>query len=196
MSLGERLKNLRDDKEISIQELAANTKISANKIYSFEINNEKPNIFQLDKISKYYNLSLDDLVNKEDVKDEVNRRYLVSDLSMIPFLISIFVINYDSFIPYSILFTIGFIGSLWSNHWGRLDKIVNPLGLYNPLNAKIKKHLTRGVSYILSITLLIAGIALMVINFDRLGAFGAMLLVFGMIAILASILVWDVDKYE
>ncbi|WP_105956609.1 helix-turn-helix domain-containing protein [Apilactobacillus quenuiae] len=193
MNLGERLKDLRDDREVSIQELANGTNISAHKIYNFEISNDKPNMFQINKISKYYEIPINQVANKEDVELEVKRRYLISNLSMIPLLFSFIFLSHNLLITCPLII-IGAIGGGYATHWKDMNEMLEPFGFQNPIAKWIKSKLTRVVSYTLSITLLLAGILLMIINFDRLGAFGAMLLDGGIVAVLASVMVWDANK--
>ncbi|TPR37185.1 helix-turn-helix domain-containing protein [Apilactobacillus micheneri] len=194
MALGERLKDIRDDKDISIQELAANTKISADKLYNFEINNEKPNIIQVNKISNYYGIPIDEIANKEDFKDEMKKRYLINNIAFIP-LMTAFIWNWQKlfFISYIFLIISGILLN-YANHFGKANEIANKLGFENPLAKWIRSKFTRVVSYTLSVALLLAGVLLMIINFDKLGAFGAMFLDVGIVAVLASVMVWDANK--
>ncbi|TPR18112.1 helix-turn-helix domain-containing protein [Apilactobacillus timberlakei] len=193
MSLGERLKNLRDDKEISIQELATNTKISANKIYNFEINNEKPNIFQLDKLAQFYKVSLSDIVNKEEVEKELKIRSWIANLLFIPAIFSFEFMNkniYISIFIIAIMYVIGF----YSTHFGKMTKIMEQIHFENPLVSIIKKYLNRRRSYIISFTIFALGIIMAIINYKTSFGFGILIALFGFFCVLASLMVWDSNK--
>ncbi|TPR52527.1 helix-turn-helix domain-containing protein [Apilactobacillus micheneri] len=193
MALGERLKDIRDDKDISIQELAANTKISADKLYNFEINNEKPNVFQLDKLAQFYNLSLSDIVNKKEVEKELKIRSWIANSMIIPAIFSFKFMDENNYISIFMIFIMYIIG-FYSTHFGKMTRIMEQLQFENPLAKWIRSKLTRVVSYTLSVALLLTGVLLMVINFYKLGALGAMLLDAGIVAVLASVMVWDANK--
>ncbi|TPR48524.1 XRE family transcriptional regulator [Apilactobacillus micheneri] len=194
MTLGERLKAIRDDKDISIQDLADNTKISVNKLYNFEINNEQPNIIQVNKISNYYGIPIDEIANKEDFKDEMKKRYLINNIAIIP-LVTAFIWNsHGMFLVSTIFLIIGGVLGNYATHFGKANEIASELGFENPIAKWIRNKLTRVVSYTLSIALLLAGVLLMIINFNKLGALGAMLLDGGIVAVLASVMVWDANK--
>ncbi|TPR41141.1 XRE family transcriptional regulator [Apilactobacillus micheneri] len=193
MALGERLKDIRDDKDISIQELAANTKISADKLYNFEINNEKPNIFQLDKLAQFYNLSLSDIVNKEEVEKELKIRSWIANLMIIPAVFSFEFMNENIYISIFMIFIMYVIG-FYSTHFGKMTRIMEQLQFENPLVSIIKRYLNRRRSYIISFAMFTLGIIMAIINYKTSFGFGILLALFGFFCILASAMIWDSNK--
>lgn len=193
MTLGERLKDIRDDKDISIQELAANTKISADKLYNFEINNEKPNVFQLDKLAQFYNLSLSDIVNKKEVEKELKIRSWIANLMIIPAVFSFEFMNENIYISIFIIFIMYIIG-FYSTHFGKMTRIMEQLQFENPLVLIIKRYLNRRRSYIISFAMFTLGIIMAIINYKTSFGFGILLALFGFFCILASAMIWDSNK--
>lgn len=193
MNLGERLKNIRDDKDISIQELAHNTKISADKLYNFEINNEKPNVFQLDKLAQFYKLSLSDIVNKEEVEKELKIRSWIGNLMIIPAVFSFEFMNENIYISIFMIFIIYVIG-FYSTHFGKMTRIMEQLQFENPLVSIIKRYLNRRRSYIISFAMFTLGIIMAIINYKTSFGFGILLALFGFFCILASAMIWDSNK--
>ncbi|TPR18959.1 XRE family transcriptional regulator [Apilactobacillus timberlakei] len=191
MSLGERLKNLRDDKEISIQELATNTKISANKLYNFEINNEKPNVFQLDKLATCYDLPLNEIVKKEEVNHELNNRYWLNLLIASPMIFTFVLDRYDMYWVSIIIILIGSLFDAYNTRLGAMGEIAKKLNWKNPLGIWLKQHINRGIAYTISILMLLAGIMLFcTVDF----AWGSLLGLIGFFSVLASIMIWDANK--
>lgn len=62
MTLGEKLKQLRLNKNISQKDLAEHFKIARSTWSQYETNQREPNIAMLLKISDYFNISLDELL--------------------------------------------------------------------------------------------------------------------------------------
>lgn len=63
---GERLKELRHDKNLTQQQLAKELNVSGNTIYAWEVNKQEPSMTALLKLSNIFNVSLDYLFGKTD----------------------------------------------------------------------------------------------------------------------------------
>ena len=68
MSFGERLKRLRVEKGLSQQELADILKVNRATLGNWEIDRTSPGYTTLCKIAKYFNVTIDYLLNGEPVK--------------------------------------------------------------------------------------------------------------------------------
>lgn len=69
MTLGEKLKQLRLNKNISQKDIAEYFKIARSTWSQYETNQREPNIAMLLKISDYFNISLDELL-KDKILDD------------------------------------------------------------------------------------------------------------------------------
>lgn len=68
--LGYRLKSLREDKGLSQLELAKMVNVSTSSIAMYELNAREPNNDLLLKFSDIFNVSVDYLLGKTDIKNE------------------------------------------------------------------------------------------------------------------------------
>ncbi|MFP7732386.1 helix-turn-helix domain-containing protein [Priestia aryabhattai] len=62
MNLGEQLQKLREEKQISREELAGEMNVSRQAVYKWENNKGYPDIENLIKLSELYNVTLDELI--------------------------------------------------------------------------------------------------------------------------------------
>ena len=62
MKLGNNLKNIREEKQIRIEDVSNSLKISVEDIESWESNKKVPNMDQLVLLSEYYEIDLDSLL--------------------------------------------------------------------------------------------------------------------------------------
>lgn len=88
MTIGDKLKEIRNSKKISIMKLHSITGISRSTITDIENNKDrKPNTATLEKIANALSVSVDELFKEEDVKDiediedTVNRAELLIDFA-------------------------------------------------------------------------------------------------------------------
>lgn len=65
MKLGNNLKNIREEKQIRVEDVSNSLKISVEDIESWESNKKVPNMDQLVLLSKYYSVDLDTLLFNE-----------------------------------------------------------------------------------------------------------------------------------
>lgn len=63
---GERLKELRNEKNLTQQQLAKELNVSGNTIHSWETDKQEPSMTALLKLSNIFNVSLDYLFGKSD----------------------------------------------------------------------------------------------------------------------------------
>ncbi len=68
MSHGERISQLRDEKNITQSELAELLGVSRSTIANYEVNNREPNFDLLLRMSDYFNCSLDYLLGRSDIR--------------------------------------------------------------------------------------------------------------------------------
>ncbi|MFS2173444.1 helix-turn-helix domain-containing protein [Priestia megaterium] len=93
MELGEQLQKLREQKNMSREELAQEMNVSRQAVYKWENNKGYPDIENLMKLSNLYNITLDELIKgdrsfqKKIVIDE--KKNNIEDLSDPGFLIGI-----------------------------------------------------------------------------------------------------------
>ena len=66
MTLGEKIKSLRNELQLSQRELAKELSVFYTVISKWELNQVMPNIFQIVDICKFFKISLDEFM--EDVK--------------------------------------------------------------------------------------------------------------------------------
>lgn len=86
--LGERLKELRKEKKLLQKELAYDLNLSQETISLYETNRREPDYTTLIKIADYFNVSVDYLLGRTDIKDpmnkiesEFNKSFNIEDLS-------------------------------------------------------------------------------------------------------------------
>ena len=60
MTLGERLRQIRKEKDMTKQELSIALNVPKERIKLYEIDEEKPSDFYLSSFAKYFNISKDD----------------------------------------------------------------------------------------------------------------------------------------
>lgn len=73
MEIGEKIKKLRNDKNITQEELAQAIYVSRFAISKWESGRGYPSIDSLKELSKYFSVSLDDLLSKEQLIDMVEK---------------------------------------------------------------------------------------------------------------------------
>jgi len=70
--LGERLKLLRKEKGLSLDELGAALNMPKSSLSRYETGTSDPSIETVRKIARYFNVSIDWLAGETDVRDPVN----------------------------------------------------------------------------------------------------------------------------
>ncbi|MEB4860854.1 helix-turn-helix domain-containing protein [Priestia megaterium] len=96
MNLGEQLKRLREEKNLSREELAQEMNVSRQAVYKWESNKGYPDIENLIKLSDLYNVTLDELIKddrsfqKKIVIDQKKNK--IEDLSEPGFVIGIILV--------------------------------------------------------------------------------------------------------
>ncbi|PFK64621.1 transcriptional regulator [Priestia megaterium] len=96
MELGEQLQKLREQKNMSREELAQEMNVSRQAVYKWENNKGYPDIENLIKLSNLYNITLDELIKgdrsfqKKIVIDE--KKNNIDDLSDPGFLVGIILV--------------------------------------------------------------------------------------------------------
>ncbi|UQS84582.1 helix-turn-helix domain-containing protein [Apilactobacillus apisilvae] len=191
MNLGERLKDIRDDRDLSIKDVAYKSRISENKIYNFEINSNQPNIFQLDKLATCYNLPLKEIVNKTEVNHEITIRFWINLLVIMPLLCTFMLNRYDNFLASIIIMVVCVSLSAYITHLGAMNEIIKKLAWQNPITLFIQKYIHRGIAYTISFLMLFAGIALFfTVDFG----WGILLGLAGFFAVLGTAMRWDANK--
>ena len=96
MELGEQLQKLREQKNMSREELAQEMNVSRQAVYKWENNKGYPDIENLIKLSNLYNITLDELIKgdrsfqKKIVIDE--KKNNIDDLSDSGFLVGIILV--------------------------------------------------------------------------------------------------------
>ena len=63
MTLGERLRQIRKEKDITKQELSAALNVPRERIRLYEIGDEEPSEFYLASFAQYFNISKEDLLS-------------------------------------------------------------------------------------------------------------------------------------
>lgn len=63
MTLGEKLRQIRKEKDITKQELSVILNVPRERIKLYEIGEEEPSEFYLSSFAQYFNISLDDLLS-------------------------------------------------------------------------------------------------------------------------------------
>jgi len=74
MTLGERLKKLRLENNITQDDVAKSVNISRSNINNIENNANYPSVDLLSKLASFYNVSLDYLLGKTEIKNEEELR--------------------------------------------------------------------------------------------------------------------------
>lgn len=96
LNLGEQLKRLREEKNLSREELAQEMNVSRQAVYKWESNKGYPDIENLIKLSDLYNVTLDELIKddrsfqKKIVIDQKKNK--IEDLSEPGFVIGIILV--------------------------------------------------------------------------------------------------------
>lgn len=62
MTLGEKLRQIRKEKDMTKQELGVALNVPRERIKLYEIGEEEPSEFYLSSFAKYFNVSMDDLL--------------------------------------------------------------------------------------------------------------------------------------
>lgn len=63
MTLGEKLRQIRKEKEMTKQELSVALNVPRDRIKLYEIGEEEPSEFYLSSFAQYFNVSKDDLIS-------------------------------------------------------------------------------------------------------------------------------------
>lgn len=63
MTLGERLRQIRKEKDLTKQELGVALNVPKERIKLYEIGDEEPSEFYLSSFAQYFNISKDDLLS-------------------------------------------------------------------------------------------------------------------------------------
>lgn len=69
MNLGEKIKELREGKNISQKELAENIGVSDVMVSMYEQNKKKPSLSTMEKIAEYFSVTVDYLLGRENASD-------------------------------------------------------------------------------------------------------------------------------
>lgn len=64
MTLGEKLRKIRKEKDMTKQELGTALNVPKERIKLYEIDEEKPSDFYLTSFAKYFNISVDELLKE------------------------------------------------------------------------------------------------------------------------------------
>lgn len=73
MELGNKIMKLRKEKKLSQETLADTLGVTRQTISNWELNVTKPDISQIKKISKYFNISIDELLDN-DIRDIIEKK--------------------------------------------------------------------------------------------------------------------------
>ncbi|WP_142413098.1 helix-turn-helix domain-containing protein [Hathewaya massiliensis] len=73
MTFGDKLKQLRDEKNITQQELADILKVGRPTIAGYETKGKQPDYDKLIILSNYFNVSIDYLLGKTDIKEPADK---------------------------------------------------------------------------------------------------------------------------
>lgn len=73
MAIGDRIKDLRSDQGLSRQYIADHLGISPSTVNMLERNERQPSVELLDKLAEYFNVSVDYLLCRTDIKDAYTR---------------------------------------------------------------------------------------------------------------------------
>ncbi len=65
MTLGEKLKQIRKEKNLTKQELSVALNVPKERIKLYEIGEEKPSDFYLSSFANYFNISKEDLISSK-----------------------------------------------------------------------------------------------------------------------------------
>jgi transcriptional regulator with XRE-family HTH domain len=87
MTLGEKLKSLREEKGYMQRDVARELDIAPNTLSGYETDNRKPDSETLKKLSDYYNVSIDYLLGSDLMSDDElpeNIRAVARDLMELP----------------------------------------------------------------------------------------------------------------
>ncbi|MBZ5482513.1 helix-turn-helix transcriptional regulator [Priestia megaterium] len=113
MELGEQLKSLREEKNMSREELAQRMNVSRQAIYKWETNKGYPDIENLIKLSDLYEITLDELIKNDRTfqdKISINRgKRIFEDRKafIIGFTLFLLGISLSNIFTYAILLGIG-----------------------------------------------------------------------------------------
>lgn len=97
MTFGEKLKKLRNDNELTQEQLAEKIFVTRTAISKWETNNGFPSIDSLKTISNLFGISIDDLITDEDIK---NKKLLDEKMAKRFYFVAI------SFLGITVLFTL------------------------------------------------------------------------------------------
>ncbi|MBD8847946.1 helix-turn-helix transcriptional regulator [Bacillus megaterium] len=113
MELGEQLKSLREEKNMSREELAQRMNVSRQAIYKWETNKGYPDIENLIKLSDLYEITLDELIkNARTFQDKISinrgkRIFEDRKAFIIGFTLFLLGISLSNIFTYAILLGIG-----------------------------------------------------------------------------------------
>lgn len=66
MTLGEKLRKIRKEKDMTKQELSNALNVPKDRIKLYEIGEEEPSDFYLTSFAQYFNISVDELLKEEE----------------------------------------------------------------------------------------------------------------------------------
>ena len=96
MNLGERLQRLREEKNMSREDLAHEMNVSRQAVYKWENNKGYPDIENLIKLSELYNITLDELIKGDrsfQRKIEIDsKKHKAEDILDVGFVIGIILV--------------------------------------------------------------------------------------------------------
>lgn len=84
MDLGNRLKDLREEMNLTREELAYKLNISYSAVSKYETNVRFPDKETLYKLADYFNVSVDYLLGRSDIRKIETKAYHSNDLSGLP----------------------------------------------------------------------------------------------------------------
>lgn len=76
--IGENIKNLRNNKNLTQEQLAKKCNLSKNAIWNYERGDRSPNVDKLMKIAAVLDVSVDDLLSEDLVNLKTNKEHLLS----------------------------------------------------------------------------------------------------------------------
>lgn len=88
IKFGQKLKELRMEKNISSEQLAEEVDVTKSLIWSYEINKKEPSNTHLIKIADYFEVTVDYLLDREKKKFDINLQSPIEDINE-NFIISI-----------------------------------------------------------------------------------------------------------
>ncbi|WP_102347618.1 helix-turn-helix domain-containing protein [Bacillus sp. Marseille-P3661] len=80
-SLGKKIKDLREQRGLTPDELADHLHFTKSIIWSYEIDKREPNLIHLNKLADYFGVSIDYLLNRDYEKTEIHLKIPTTDLT-------------------------------------------------------------------------------------------------------------------